>query len=95
MLRDTAVEQTMRAFHGFFHVFITFGFSEMLESHVNISTDSPLSLHRRFWCNFKICTIDMRFKFDALFGNLYIWQTKNLKTTGIGESWFMPTTKLC
>ena len=94
MLGDTAVEPLVGTFHGGFHVVVILGFGEVVESHVNICADSPLGLHARFGSNLEFAAVDVRFEFDAFFGDFDIWQTKNLKTARISESGFVPATKL-
>ena len=76
MLRDATVEPGVSAVHSFLHIISIFGFSKMVESHMNIGTDRPLSLHARLRGDFELSTVDVGFEFDALFGNLDIWQNR-------------------
>ena len=91
---DATGQPRVCAFHCFFHIFVIFGFREMVERHVDVGADLPLGAHRRFGRHFEFIAVDVGFKFRAFGGDFHIRQRKNLEAAGIGKSRAVPARKL-
>ena len=83
----------MSTFHRDFHVFVRVGFGELVESHMNVGADLPLSLHREFGRHLKGTAVDMAFKLCTGLVDFYVWERENLEAAGVSKGWFLPVHK--
>lgn len=66
MFGDVAREPVMRAEHGLTNEVLVGGIDGLIESHVDIGADLPLSLHGDFRIHANFVAVDVRLKSDAI-----------------------------
>ena len=93
MFLDVAWEPIVGAMHGFFDLFFILAINGLIEGHMNICADLPLSLHRNLGVHADFVAVDMRLESDAVVVDFGVFQGKHLETAGIGKSWTMPAGK--
>ena len=72
MFGDVAREPVMRAEHGLTNEVLVGGIDGLIEGHVNVGADLPLSLHGYFRIHANFVAVDVRLKSDAVVINLSI-----------------------
>src|SRR5579872_5104016 len=81
-----------REFHGITHTFRIRGiFGALIEGHNDVRAETDLRLHRALGSEKMRGAVEMRTKRHAFFGDFAEFvQTKNLKTSGVGEDGARP-----
>ena len=83
----------MGANHGFFDEVLVGRIDCLVESHVDIGANFPLSLHGNFGIHADFITVNMRFKSDAVVVDFSIRKREHLETARISKGWAVPTGK--
>ena len=83
----------MSALHGLADEFFVGGIDGLIEGHVNIGANFPLSLHGNFGIHADFVAVNMRLESDAIVINFGIRKREHLKTAGISKGWTVPASK--
>ena len=93
MFGDIAGKPVMGAYHSFSDEFFIIRIDGLIESHMNVGANLPLSLHGNFGIHADFVAVNVGFKGDTVVVDFSVGERKHLKTARVGKSRAVPAGK--